>query len=359
MYFALLHSLRADSARSAFRDARPRAARDPGLRAVHAPGSRASRIAAGPRRVRRTRLLALAAAIGLLPMAGGAPAPRETLRQKAWQEIGYNNFRGAAPFFRRLRDAAEPGSDAWIEATMGLALAYQHRQPDTKSDKDRAAALYDELIRATEGNPVQALALLMRARLADQIDYYGDQPDPETARKLYGRIIRQWPQSPYVHRAALYIAQLDVFSMTRDGAEKGVRFMREWLQQHPRNPLAYLQWELIAYASMYPLDRPADAVAAFRKAEEAGLPPFTKWDSFYWRVANLAQKAGDRATAAAYFRRIITDVQRSGFAYEAAERLRELGETPPPLVDPFAEPAESASEHTTTVPPRKGAKPEP
>jgi len=253
-----------------------------------------------------------------------------------WTEIGYMNFRGAAKQFARALKGAAPGSPAGIEAKLGLALCLQHRQPDVQSDKQRAARLYDELIKETHGNPLQPVVLLLRARMADQIDFYGDKPDPTVARGLYDQLIRAWPRSPLIHRAALYRAQLAVFTMTPEGARRGIRELSDWLAKYPDNPLAYLQWTLIALTYMEPLKEPAKAVEAFRRAERVGLPAYSQRDAFYWRVANLAQMAGDRTTAVEYFRRIITEVQRSSFAYEAQERIRELGETPPPLSDPFA-----------------------
>jgi len=265
----------------------------------------------------------------------------QTPASAAWREVGYLNYRGAAPQFEKLREQAEPQSDAWSEATIGLAVCLHHRQPDVKGDKDRAAKLYEEAIDAADGKPVQAQAMLLRARLADQVDYHGDSPDPGKARALYDRILKQWPESPLIHQVALHRAQLAVYSMRRDKVRAGIDEMRSWLERYPNNPLAALQWNLIAMAHSYPLREPAGAVAAYRKAEKSGLPRHVKRDSFYWRLAGLAEQAEDRETAIAYYRRIITEVQRSGFAYESQLRLRELGEEPPPLVNPFAEDQEA------------------
>lgn len=271
---------------------------------------------------------------GVLSCANGAAGDPDLTR--AWSEVGYVNYRGAAADFEAARRTARKGSDRWVEATMGLALCLQHRQPDVKSDKELAAELLDSVVSASQGTPVQAVALLLRARLADQVDYYGDEPDSARARRLYERIIRDWPEAPVVHRAALYRSQLGVFSMTEQGARRGVREMESWLAAHPANPLAHLQWLLIGRAYMEPLGSPLEAVLAFRQAEAVGLPRHTRLDSFYWLVANLSERGDDVETAAVYYERIITAVRRSSFAFEAHERLRALGRTPPPLVDPFA-----------------------
>jgi len=283
---------------------------------------------------RKSRLCVCGLAIGagLFPGAGSVAGAGKD----PWVEVGYMNYRGACKQFSRIVQSAAAGTPAQTKAKLGLALSLQHRQPDVQSDKERAVRLYDELIEDTHGNPLQAVVLLLRARMADQVDYYGDEPDPESARRFYDRLIATWPDSPLIHRAALYRAQAAVFAMVPDSARRGIRELTDWLAKYPKNPLAYLQWTLVALAYMQPLDDPGKAVEAFRQAERIGLPPYSQRDAFYWRVANLAQRAGDPKTATEYYRRIITDVQRSSFAFEARQRIRELGQEPPPLPDPFA-----------------------
>jgi len=237
--------------------------------------------------------------------------------------------------FERLRSEAPADSPAWLEATLGLAVSLHHAQPDVRSDKERAGELYDQVIAVCTDRSVLPQALLLRARLADQIDYSGDTPDPETARALYERIRRDFPESRQAGEATLYLGHAAAMSGEAEAATSAIGDLEQWIAAHPDGPLVSLQWEFIGCLNMYPLDDPAAAVEAFLKAEAAGLPPMTQMDAFFWRVANLAARAGDSKTAARYFRRIILEQPRSGYGYEAQLRLRELGETPPPLTDPF------------------------
>ncbi len=255
---------------------------------------------------------------------------------QAWQEVRYVNFRGAYPAFEKAQEQAVPGSDDWIEAALGLAVCLHHRLPDTAADKQEAAERYDELIAATAGRPVQALALLFRARLADQVDYFGDEPDPATALRLYDRILVDWPGTQLAHQAALYRAQLKIFAMDPATVREAIDELESWLKQHPGNGLAAQMWLLIGDARRYPLNEIEQAVAAFRQAEKVGLPETMALDAFYWKVANLAAQAGQRELAIEYYRHIISVIQRTRFAYESGLRLRQLGVEPPPLVDPFA-----------------------
>lgn len=265
----------------------------------------------------------------------GSATDRDRLRTMAWQEARYLNFHKSRRMFEQLRSEAQPHSQAWIEATLGLAVSLHHAQPDVRGDKERAGELYDQVIATCTDRSVLPQALLLRARLADQVDYSGDTPDPEAAGALYERIRRDFAESRQAGEATLYLGHAAAMSGDAEVATSAIRDLEQWIAAHPDGPLVSLQWELVGRLNMYPLDNPAAAVEAFLKAEAAGLPPMTQMDAFFWRVANLAARAGDPKTAATYFRRIILEQPRSGYGYEAQLRLRELGETPPPLTDPF------------------------
>jgi tetratricopeptide (TPR) repeat protein len=279
----------------------------------------------------------------LLAAATAPPAPASTSPSlaAAWQEIAYLDYRKAAPLFAAARRTATPRTPLWAEATFGYALCLHYRQPDQADDKRQAAELYDALLATPAPEALQPLLLLLRGRLADQVDYFGDQPDPAAARACYDRLLAEHPASPLVHQAMLYRTQLAVTTMQPETIRPALAELRDWLARHPDNPCASVQWILIGRTCTYPLAQPAEAVAAYRQAEAAGLPRQVRRDSYYWRLANLAEQAGDRATAITYYRRLIVEVQRTAFAYEAQLRLRELGEEPPPLVNPFA-PVEEA-----------------
>ncbi len=286
------------------------------------------------RRLKRTGT-GLLAGLSLWLASWSAPAGQGGL-DTAWQEVGYLNYKKSASLFEKAAKQSEPGSDAWIEATLGLAACLQHRQPDLQQDKERAAELYDRLIEIGAGKPVLPLALMLRARLADQLDYYGDQVDPKTALVCYDRIIAECPDSPLIHPAALFRAQVLINSMDKTKASGAIDWLRQWQAKYPANPLTSMQQMLIAKAYKYPLQQPEKAATAYVAAEEMGLPQGVVVDNYYWRVANLAQQAGDTKTAIRYYERIITEVKRTGFAYEAQLRLKALGVTPPPLFNPFA-----------------------
>ena len=255
--------------------------------------------------------------------------------QEAWQDVGYLDYRRAAPQFEKLRKGGSPESRTWRRATLGLALCLHQRQPDVKSDKERASGLYDALIAASDTDPIQATALLLRGKLAQLVDYFGDEEDFSGAAGFYGRILRDWPESSSAGEAALYLAQTAIFTMDRAAARKGIADLEAWVTAHPDNPYAASHWLLIALGYRMPLEDQAAAVDASLNALKAGLPKEMKVDLLYWRIATMAQNVGKLAPARDFYTRIIVEVQRSSYTYMAQERIREMGFEAPELVDPF------------------------
>jgi tetratricopeptide (TPR) repeat protein len=253
----------------------------------------------------------------------------------AWQDVAYLDYRRAAPHFEAVRKSAVPGSREWHEATLGFALCLHQRQPDVKSDKEAASELYDALIAATDGNEIQATALLLRGKLAQLIDYYGDEEDFEAAAGFYRRILSDWPDSKCADEAALYLAQCSFFSMDREEAGKAADVLEKWLAAHKASRYASSHWLLLALAHRMPLENQAAAVDASIKAVEAGLPKEIALDEVYWRIATMAKNSGRNEIARDFYARIIVEVQRSRYTYSAWQCIREMGYEPPDLVDPF------------------------
>ncbi|MFC1498128.1 tol-pal system YbgF family protein [Verrucomicrobiota bacterium] len=254
---------------------------------------------------------------------------------KAWQMTEFLQYKKAALIFEQEQAKTKKGSEDWINASIGLATSLQYAQPDEKADKDKAVKIFDEIIKLTDKNPKQALALLQRARLADQVDYYKDEPDPETAEKLYLRLLKDWPEHPLTHYAVLYLSHINIFSMKKEEASQGVKRLEGWLEKYPDNPLAATQWALIGFANIKPLDDPAKAVAAFKKAVGIGLPKNIMHDLYYWRITRLANMAGDKESEVEYLKKLITDLRLNDFAYESQLLLKEMGEEVPEIKNPF------------------------
>jgi tetratricopeptide (TPR) repeat protein len=253
-----------------------------------------------------------------------------------WQDVAYLDFRRAAPRFEAARQKVPPGSREWYTATLGLALCLHQRQPDMRADKDRAAGLYDELILATPKNEIQATALLLRGKLEQFVDFFGDEADPSAAAAYYARVLRDWPASICAHEAVLYLAQTAIFTMDKRQANAGIARLRAWIEAHPDNPFAATQWLLVSLAYRMPFEDVGTAAEVGLNALHAGLPKETKLDGLYWQIANMARQAGKRELARDFYARIIQEVQRSTYAYMARQRILDMGLDAPELIDPFA-----------------------
>ena len=256
------------------------------------------------------------------------------------REIAYLNYNKSAKLAEQVRSKSKVGSDEWLKSTLALAISLHQCQPDVKSEKNRAAKIYQEIIDNSNGKPIQAKAMLLLARFASERDYMNDKPDNAKARELYSRIIKEFPDSKLADAAALFKAQLDIYSTNKAEILKGIDFTLDWIKKRPTNLFTSLQYQLIARAYYRDLNDPLKSIEYDLEAEKIGLPPLTQLDYFYWNVANMAEISGQTNIAVKYYKKVITDVVSSGFAYESQIRLKELGITPPELVDPFAEAVE-------------------
>jgi tetratricopeptide (TPR) repeat protein len=253
----------------------------------------------------------------------------------AWQDVDYLDYRRAAPQFQKIRKSADKNTDRWRQATLGLALCLHQRQPDTKADKDTARELYDELIQASNDHDIQATALLLRGKLDQLIDYFGDKEDFSSAARHYERILKQWPHSRCADQAALHLAQTAVFSMDKASTSNAVEKLGKWVNSNPANHYAATQWLLLSLAYRVPLDNPSAAVDTSILAVDAGLPKEMAVDTLYWRIASLAESIGKTDIARDFYTRIISEIQRSRYTYSAQQQIKGMGFTPPELIDPF------------------------
>ena len=283
------------------------------------------------------RFINLFFALLMLFISFSSFAKTETPLDVVNKEVAYLNYNKSAKLAEQVRLKSEVGSDEWLKSTLALAISLHQCQPDVKSEKIRAAKLYQEIIDNSKNKPIQAKAMLLLARFASERDYLHDKSDKAKARELYGRIIKEWPGSKLSDAAALFKAQLDIYSTNKAEILKGINFTLNWIKKRPTNLFASLQYQLIARAYYRDLNDPLKSVEYDLEAEKIGLPPLTQMDYFYWNVANVAEIGGQTNIAVKYYKKVITDVVSSGFAYESQIRLKELGITPPELVDPFAE----------------------
>lgn len=233
------------------------------------------------------------------------------------------DFSGAAAKFKEAIAGAGPGTEAWEKAVLGYAVCLHHRQPGTKADKQLAAEYYEKIIERGSGSIQYQLALLFMGKLEDRVDYFGDEPQPVKAAEYYSHLLSDHPDSELATYSALYRAQSLAFSMDPDKSRRAVEDLKAWLDRHPANPLAAVQWMLVADISYYPLQDYASAAQAMIMAENAGLPGSVLLDEFWWKTANFAWLAGDEELAREYLNKI-TRLDASGFIAPARDKLEQM-----------------------------------
>ncbi|QHI68041.1 tetratricopeptide repeat protein [Tichowtungia aerotolerans] len=241
---------------------------------------------------------------------------------KAWDEVEYVNYRGAYPLFEQeFRNTPESS-----EALFGMALCLHYRQPDVAGDKAEAERLYKQLIDQTAEapGPWRLPAMLNLAQLYGQIDYISDTRRPEKAIELYDQILDEFPDSPLATQALLYRSSLELDEMNPEKARDTAARLRRRAEARPDDPYLYNLWRMVAMASEHPLNQPAEAIDAYRKAEQAGLPPNSRKDILFWRIANLAERINRNDLAIHYYRKIAEELKHTNFAYEASLRLAAL-----------------------------------
>ncbi len=267
-------------------------------------------------------------------LISSAPADTNAMHA-AWQNLEYLDFRNATIAFEKILKDMPRGSDNWQEATLGLAVSLHQQQPDKEKEKIRAGKLYEAVIEASNGKEIQATALLLRGKLDQYIDYFGDKEDFEGAIGYYKRIIKDWPDSICADQAALYMAQCFNFSMDKTRTEKGIKELKQWLKSHPNTPYASTEWLCIAQAYRMPLKDLSASIESTKNAVNAGLPEGAKADNIYWQVASMAEQVGNNSVAKDFYARILTEEPRSRYGYMAQQRIIKMGFEAPPLIDPF------------------------
>ena len=187
-------------------------------------------------------------------------------------ELDFLNYSKSAAIAKKIRKKAKVGSDEWLQATFALAVSLHQRQPDVKSEKLHAEKLYNEVIKNSAGKKIKAKAMILLARMASERDYLNDKPEKLKSKQLYSEVIKEFPNTKLADMAALFKAQLDIFSTDKEDVAKGISFTLDWLKKRPTNIFASLQYSLLADTYYRRFNDSRKSVEYSLKAEKAGLP---------------------------------------------------------------------------------------
>lgn len=240
------------------------------------------------------------------------------------------NFDRAAEHFAAARSLAQPGSESWQKATFGLAVARQQEVPIEMSRIAEATVLFTEVVEKGGASVMAAQSCLNLGRIAELRDTSSDTPDLVEARRWYQKIVDTWPDAPVAGEATLRIGVTWIQSLERRDVETGIAIL-ETRAARPGETWAGALWKQAGDAWWINLGDRKNAIRCLSACIEAGHPDPSRAFQTVWRAARLADESGDRETALKFYRRIIERHPNSGMAWDAQQRMRELGVEPPPI----------------------------
>lgn len=298
-------------------------------------------------------LVALGAALPGLGQAVRADAG--ALIAQGTMEVGFFNFQEGYNLFARAAAMAQRGSLDWQRAVFGQANCAAHLQPATPARIAEARRLFMELTADGVERGLQARAWMSVARIDELRDYRGDEIDLASARSIYAKLRDGFADLPIAGEAVLRLAATHIQTYEEAEVRKGIAQLEEWLAQRAEQarasgrsmleaePLAPAMWMYLSDSYFMPLDDLARSLACLQEADSLGFLEGGREGATLWRAARLAHRLSEqeslaaleraeyRATAIAFYQRVITQTPSSGKAYDAQRRLLGLGVEPPPI----------------------------
>lgn len=245
--------------------------------------------------------------------------------------------------FLKIAEKSPPGSDRWVEATFGAAVAISQGQPQTEERVTTANHLYKQILEQTPQSKYVPRVMMNIARLKELIDFKGDVVDLVGARTDYLKVAEKWPNDPIAGEATLRAAATLVQTYDRPVGQKenrpedyanvkeGIAMLEKWLASHPNDELASAMWQYVADTYFFPLNDYKSALAAYDKVDALGWTDRGNEGPWLWRCAVLSEKTGNPASAIKYYTKIINTTPNSGKAYESSLALKRLGAPVPEI----------------------------
>jgi len=245
---------------------------------------------------------------------------------RAAQEVTYVNLEKARDLFAEVRSATKPGQPEWEQAIFGEATCIWHLLPIERSNAEQAAKLFAQLIEQAPQSRFTPRAMLNLGRILELPEDRDDPIDLPGARVWYQKVLDGWPNDPIAGEAMLRIA--GTYIQTYDDAQlrKGVALLRNWVEEHPRDPLASIMWQYLAETYFFPLNDYQRSLEAYEKVDELGWADQGLQGKFYWRIAQMSERfLKNRDAAIKFYNKIIDETPNSGKLYEAQLALKRLG----------------------------------
>lgn len=251
-------------------------------------------------------------------------APRELI-DAGWRNYRLGEFKTAAGEFERAVERLPPGQPLRVQAAFGLATTLNLRLPVADQDRDAAAALYAEVLRADpdgELAPWSALALARMEHLAP----VGAEPDYAAVREAYRtRVMIPYRGHPAAQEAALYLYSTYLLTMDPADARVAREGLERFIADYPASGFRSAAHTLASRscATLGDADaRLAHALLALETMEEDPRNPFYDYAYRYWKLATIAEfETGDFATARRYYTMLIEEYPQDIRVFAARQAL--------------------------------------
>lgn len=261
--------------------------------------------------------------------------PKELLAKAAW-EVRVFSFDKAYDLFTRVMEKSNEGSDEWQQAVFGAGITIQLLAPPNAEKLARAQELYGLLIRKTPRSKYVPRAMMNLGRIAELRDFFDDKINLEEARAWYQRVAENYPNDKIAGEAMFRVGATYIQTFDEKQVKQGIKILKDWLKQHPKDPMASGMWQYLGDTYFYPLNDYRNSLECYIRADQIGLLEKGREGPVYWRMAVMAERINDRKNAVKYYTKIITLVPTSGKAYMSQLALKKLG-APVPKLEMFEE----------------------
>jgi tetratricopeptide (TPR) repeat protein len=236
----------------------------------------------------------------------------------AWEQAASYLFNDANRAFREAKD--NPAVDE-RERQFGEAVTLLNIQPRKQENIARARTMLEAL---AGGQPPDALGNLARFFAARICEVHQDPPDREKAAALYRQVLEARSGNPVVELAAARLVLIEAAAAgNRDERLQRLAGMEPLAallitpqgrrEFHTRLGSAYL-----AEGDLAP------GIAHLVRADKEGFTWPQAEGNTWLAIAEAARLKGDAPLAAAYYRKFLGKYQRDVRCYTAAQRLKEI-----------------------------------
>lgn len=251
--------------------------------------------------------------------------PTSTRLLEASRAVASHEFGPAYRAYHGILEIDDLTTEQRAEALYGLATAAWHRTPPDSARITMAEDSYREVVTRYPDSAFAPLALRNLARIAESIDYPGDESKPRVAESLYRDILERWPDHKVRHEITLRLTSnlwTDISDEPR--VEEGIMILEDYLRSNPSSPYLAAGWELLADLHAIERQAPERALQYYLLADAAGFVDHNRNALNFYRITELARKVGYLDTEILFHQRMITELPNSGRAYESLQRLVEI-----------------------------------